>query len=163
MTDKTEKKTDTSSANNSIAEFVKATSVAESNAEAPGEPAKQAPMDGSTEVSPMDRGAEDELDGSAPPKEGETVASKKAKAPAAAAPEESKAADSKSADSKPAEAKPKDGATEEPKGEDSAAVEEAKDVQEVGAHIGRPDSKVTSNSPEKKAEPAEHVDLEKSA
>ncbi|MBA4079379.1 MAG: hypothetical protein C0508_30400 [Cyanobacteria bacterium PR.023] len=69
MTDKTEKKTDTSSANNSIAEFVKATSVAESNAEAPGEPAKQAPMDGSTEVSPMDRGAEDELDGSAPPKE----------------------------------------------------------------------------------------------
>ncbi|MDQ5937430.1 MAG: hypothetical protein QG574_4789 [Cyanobacteriota bacterium erpe_2018_sw_21hr_WHONDRS-SW48-000092_B_bin.40] len=158
MTDKTEKKTDTSSANNSIAEFVKATSVAESNAEAPGEPAKQAPMDGSTEVSPMDRGAEDELDGSAPPKEGETVASKKAKAPAAAAPEESKAADSKAA-----EAKPKDGATEEPKGDDTAAIEEAKDVQEVGAHIGRPDSKVTSNSPEKKAEPAEHVDLEKSA
>lgn len=98
MTDKTEKKTDTSSANNSIAEFVKATSVAESNAEAPGEPAKQAPMDGSTEVSPMDRGAEDELDGSAPPKEGETVASKKAKAPAAATPEESKAADSKPAE-----------------------------------------------------------------
>jgi hypothetical protein len=115
-------------------------------------------MDGSTEVSPMDRGAEDELDGSAPPKEGETVASKKAEAPAPAAPEESKAADSKSA-----EAKPKDGATEEPKGEDNAAIEEAKDVQEVGAHIGRPDSKVTSNSPEKKAEPAEHVDLEKSA
>jgi hypothetical protein len=84
MTDKTEKKTDTSSANNSIAEFVKATSAAESNAENPGQPAKQGAMDKTTEVSPMDKGADDELDGSAPPKEGETVASKKAEAPAAA-------------------------------------------------------------------------------
>ena len=118
-----------SSENNSVAEFAKATSVKESAPKAAAEPAIQGAVDKTTEVSPMDKGAEDELDGTAPPKEGETAESKKDKAPAAA----------------------------------DADEEEAKDVQEVGANIGRPDSKVTSNSPEKEAEPAEHVDLEKSA
>jgi quercetin dioxygenase-like cupin family protein len=116
-----------SSANNSVAEFAKATSVQESAPKAAVEPAAQGAVDKTTEVSPMDKGAEDELDGTAPPKEGETAESKRAKAPAEADGDE----------------------------------EEAKDVQEIGAQIGRPDSKVTSNSPEKEAEPAEHVDLEK--
>lgn len=66
MTDKTTEttaeKTDTRSANNSVAEFVKATSVEESSAKAPGQPVKQSPIDGSTEVSPMDKGAEEEAE-----------------------------------------------------------------------------------------------------
>lgn len=156
-----------SSANNSVAEFAKATSVQESNAKAPGEPAKQSPLDGTTEVSPMDKGADDELDGTAPPKEGETAESKKEKAPVPADSDEKTddKVDEESND-KPDEKrdeKPKDDAEEKPKAENEAEVEEAKDVQEIGAQIGRPDSKVTSNSPEKEAEPAEHVELEKSA
>lgn len=155
-----------SSANNSVAEFAKATSVAESAPKASGEVAAQGAVDKTTEVSPMDKGAEDELDGSAPPKEGETAESKKAQAPAEAKPGDSKpaeaAAPAPGAEDKIDE-KPKDKIEDEPKAENEADVEEAKDVQEIGGQIGRPDSKVTSNSPEKEAEPAEHVDLEKSA
>ncbi len=181
-----------SSENNSVAEFAKATSVQESAAKAPGEPAAQGKVDKTTEVSPMDKGSDDELDGTAPPKEGETAESKKADAPVEAKtaedkpgadkPAENKPVSGKPKESKPDEAtapapgdeekadeKPKDGSEEEPKAEspadetNEAEIEEAKDVQEIGAQIGRPDSKVTSNSPEKPAEPAEHVELDKSA
>lgn len=142
-----------SSENNSVAEFAKATSVQESSAKAPGEPVAQGKVDKTTEVSPMDKGSDDELDGTAPPKEGETAETKKADAPV----------------QEKADEKPKDGTEEEPKAKspandtNEAEIEEAKDVQEIGAQIGRTDSKVTSNSPEKPAEPAEHVELEKSA
>ncbi|CAF0719230.1 unnamed protein product [Rotaria sordida] len=107
-----------SSANNSIAEFVEATSVPE--------PANQDKVDKTTEVSPMDRGAEDELDEVA---EGE-------------------------------KAKTADGSAENT---EAPAEDEATDLQEIAGNIGRPDSKVTSNSPKKQDEPVEHVDLDKTA
>jgi len=70
-----------SSENNSVAEFAKATSVQECAAkEAVG--AKGA-VDKTTEVSPMDKGSEDEIDGENPPKEGETLAGKEKNAPVA--------------------------------------------------------------------------------
>ncbi len=41
--------------------------------------------------------------------------------------------------------------------------DEAKAVQEIAGEIPRPNSEVTSNSPEKEPTPAEHIDLDKSA
>ncbi|CAN5492954.1 hypothetical protein BH11CYA1_BH11CYA1_12830 [soil metagenome] len=160
-----------SSENNSVAEFVKATSVAESTTN--GSPApSQGAVDKTTEVSPMDKGSDDELDGSAAPKEGETAESKKAEAPVEGKPTEAPAAEPDEADKAKNGPKDsaKDGAKEETakKSEDEPKVDDgseeaAADVQEIAGQIGRPDSKVTSNAPDKKAEPAEHIDLDKSA
>lgn len=107
-----------SSANNSIAEFVEATSV--------DEPTGPDTVDKTTEVSPMDKGAEDDEEGPAQTKKPEASDEKDDDAPA------------------PAE-------------------NESNNLQEIAGNIGRPDSKVTSNSPKKEEEAAEHVDLGKSA
>lgn len=214
-------KDDHSSENNSIAEFAQATSVQES---APAE-AKGGAVDKTTEVSPMDKGAEDEMDGTAPSKgdasakqvaqskegkpvdaepsgeranaeaktegktevkteiktEGKSDADNKAAAAASAKPSDDNKPGAKSANDatgKPAENKIDTPAEDKaankakeaenpaaksdaPAGEDKAAKEEeAKKVQEAAAKLPRTDSEVTSNAEEKKAEPAEKVEVE---
>jgi len=41
--------------------------------------------------------------------------------------------------------------------------DKSKAIEEIVGEIPRPDSEVTSNSPEKKPQPAEHIDLDKTA
>jgi len=191
-----------SSENNSVAEFAKATSVEECAPGKPGLEGGKGAVDKTTEVSPMDKGAEDEIDGENPPKEGETDAAKAKAAPVkpdampagageatkedvkklnnadesstekAAAVDEAKQVKEDTAANKAKEA---EGQPEAPakKADPDAKLgaeedtgpgseDDAKAVQEIAGEIPRPDSEVTSNSPEKAPEPAEHIDLGKS-
>ncbi len=179
-----------SSENNSVAEFAKATSVEECAPDKPGLAGGKGAVDLTTEVSPMDKGVEDEIDGENPPKENQTDATltndapvknegaagaktddvKKLSEAGEASTEKSAAVDeAKQVTEDKPENKQKEAegqlsqADNEAEGDKEESEDEAKAVQDIAGDIPRIDSEVTSNSPEKDPQPAEHIDLNKTA
>jgi quercetin dioxygenase-like cupin family protein len=126
-----------SSENNSIAEFAEATSVEKS---APAQ-AKEG-VDKTTEVSPMDKGAEDEADGTAPPKNEATA---------------KQVADSK--EGKPVDAEPAAKSANDAAGKPAAeAADKATAAKSESKEAGQTSNKIDTPSEDKAANKAKEAE-----